>query len=258
MINLKSENEIKIMREGGLILAEVISTVLENAKPGVTEIELEKLANDLILEKGAKPAFKRVRGYKFATCLSTNDVVVHGIPTGYKLKAGDVFGVDCGVFYKGFNTDAAWTRSVQTKNKEPGTKNQYEIEKFLKTGERALDEAIKVATVGNRIGHISKTIQDTISGNGYSVVRSLIGHGVGRALHEEPEVPGFLDKKLETTPLLKEGMTLAIEVIYNMGKSEVKYSQNDNWTIRTADGSMSGLFEKTIAVTKGDPVALTK
>ncbi|MCL5970651.1 MAG: type I methionyl aminopeptidase, partial [Patescibacteria group bacterium] len=246
MINLKSENEIKIMKDGGSILHEVISAVLEHAKPGVTELELEKLANNLILKRGAEPAFKRVKGYNYATCLSTNDVVVHGIPTNYKLRPGDVFGVDCGVYYKGFNTDSAWT--IRIKNQESRIKND-KADKFLETGEMALNEAIKAAVAGNRIGHISKTIQGIIEGDGYSVVRSLIGHGVGRALHEDPEVPGFLDTKIEKTPLLKIGMTLAIEVIYNMGGSQVRYSEGDEWTIRTSDGSMSGLFERTVAIT---------
>lgn len=257
MINIKTQEEIKLMGEGGKILAGVINKVLSYIKIGISEIELDKLAEDLILEKGAKPAFRMVKNYNHTLCISTNDAVVHGVPSGYKFKEGDVVGIDCGVYFKGFNTDAAWTLRVQTKNKELRTKNQDKIDKFLKTGKRALEEAIKVAKVGNRVGHISKTIQDIVEGSGYSIVRSLVGHGVGKKLHEEPEVPGFIDSGINETPLLKEDMTIAIEVIYNMGKSDVVYKGNDNWTIRTADGSISGLFESTVVITDDGPIILT-
>src|SRR3990172_7389695 len=206
MIAYKTPEEIEIMGQGGRILSKVLWEVLNHVKPGVTEIELETLADRLISEKGAEAAFKKVRGYKYATCISTNNVVVHGIPTDYKLKEGDVIGIDCGVFYKEFNTDMSETRRVSTINNQQLTSDKYEeIDKFLETGKQALNEAIKVAVVGNRIGHISKTIQDIVEGEGYGVVRSLIGHGVGRQLHEDPEVPGYLDKKIEKTPLLKTG-----------------------------------------------------
>lgn len=258
MIDIKTPEEIKIMREGGEILASVLLQLLKNIKPGVTELEIDKLAETLILKKGAKPGFKEVKGYNNSICVSTNIVIVHGIPTNYKFKAGDVVGVDCGVFYKGFHTDAAETLRVSTINNQQLTNNKKdEIAKFLETGERALSEAIKAAKVGNRVGHISKTIQNIVEEKGYSIVRSLVGHGVGRALHEEPEVPGFLDRKIIKTPILKEGMTIAIEVIYNMGKSDVKYLNEDGWTIATEDGSLSGLFERTIAITKNGPLILT-
>jgi methionyl aminopeptidase len=181
---------------------------------------------------------------------------VHGVPTDYKLKEGDVVGIDCGVFYKGFYTDAAHTVRVQSSKLK--VKSSDEVDKFLKTGEKAMWEGIKAAKVGNRVGDISKAIQDIVERQGYSIVRSLIGHGVGRQLHEDPEVPGFLDGPIIKTPLLKLGMTIAIEVIYNMGKSEVVYSNGDGWTIKTKDGSLSGLFERTIAITKGEPLVLTR
>lgn len=258
MIHLKTKAEIEIMRQGGKILAEVLREVLSHARPGVSELELDQLAEKLILEKGGEPGFKKVEGYKHTICISTNDVVVHGIPTGYKLKEGDVVGIDCGVFYKGFHTDAAETLRVSSQKSKLKTQNKKdEIDRFLETGKRALNEAIKIAKAGNRVGHISKTIQNIVEEEGYSIVRSLVGHGVGRTLHEEPEVPGFLDRKIIKTPILKEGMTIAIEVIYNMGKSEVKYLNEDGWTISTEDGSISGLFERTIAITKEGPVILT-
>lgn len=257
MIDLKTKEEIGIMRLGGRILAEVLREVLSHMRVGVSELELDQLAEKLILEKGGEPGFKKVERYKHAICISTNDVVVHGIPTDYKLKEGDVVGVDCGVYYKGFHTDMAET--VQIKNEKLKMKNDNEkIKKFLDTGKRALWAGIEQAKIGNRIGHISKTIQKVVEEQGYSAVRSLIGHGVGRELHEEPEVPGFLDGSISKTPLLEEGMTIAIEVIYNMGKSDVKYLGSDGWTIKTKDGSLSGLFERTIAITNNGPLILTK
>lgn len=250
MIHIKNSSEIKIMEEGGKILAEVLYETLKHARPGVSEQKLDELADKLILKRGAFPAFKKVDGYKNATCVSTNSVVVHGVPTEYPLKDGDVFGLDCGVFYRGFNTDMSETVII-------GSSKDEGVHKLLKTGQTALNLAIKQAVVGNRIGNISKAIQDTIEGEGYSVVRSLIGHGVGKSLHEDPEVPGFLDRKIEETPLLKAGMTIAIEVIYNMGGPEVEYDTSDNWTIRTQDESISGLFERTVAILERGPKILT-
>lgn len=254
MIPIKTLADIKKMQRGGKILAEVIYYVLENARPGVSELELEKLAEELIIKKGGYPGFKKVQGYKFATCISTNDVIVHGIPGNYRLKEGDVFGVDCGVYLDGFFTDMSETIRVQSSKLKV---ESDEVDKFLETGKRALNEAIKQAKVGNRIGHISKTIQDIVEGSGYSMVRELIGHGVGKQLHEEPEVPGYLIRKIEDTPLLREGMTIAIEVIYNMGSKDIKYDK-DGWTIKTKDGSLSGLFERTVAIANDGPVILTQ
>ncbi len=252
MIDIKTKEEIEIMKHGGKILADVLWEVLDNVKPGVSEKDVDALADRLILEKGGEIAFKRVKGYNHATCISTNNVVVHGIPGNYKFKEGDIVGIDCGVFYKGFNTDMSHSIIV-------GGKKDPSVVKFLATGEKALNEAIKQAVIGNRIGHISKTIQDIVEKDGgYGVVRTLIGHGVGKELHEEPEVPGYLNKKIEKTPALREGMTIAIEVIYNMGSYEVSYLNDDNWTISSSDGSLSGLFERTVAITKDGPLILTK
>lgn len=250
MIHIKSPEEIKIMQHGGHILATVLGEVMDAIKPGVTELDLDRLAERRIREMGGEPGFMKVDGYKHTTCMSTNDVVVHGIPTDYALKEGDVVGVDCGVFYKGFHTDMSDSRIVEGKADK-------EVSKFLAIGKTALDEAIAQAVIGNHIGHISKTIQDIVEKqNGYSIVRSLIGHGVGRELHEEPEVPGYLHGKLEKTPKLREGMTIAVEVIYNMGTPEVMLDR-DHWTIRTADGKIAGLYERTIAITKDGPLMLT-
>lgn len=254
MIIVKTKEEIEKMRIGGKILADVVFEVLNRAKPGITELALEKFAEELIIKKGGFPGFKKVKGYKFATCISTNDVIVHGIPGNYFLKEGDIFGLDCGVYYEGFFTDMSET--IRVKSEKLKVKSD-EINEFLEIGKFALNEAIKKAKIGNRVGHISKTIQDIVEDKGYSVVRDLIGHGVGRKLHEEPGIPGYLVGKIGNTSLLKEGMTIAIEVIYNMGKSGIRYS-DDQWTIRTQDKSLSGLFERTVAITKKGPVILTR
>ena len=264
MINIKNDKQIEDMRHGGKILAEVLLEVLKHAKPGVSELELDKLAEELIIKKGGEPGFKRVDGYNHTICISINSVVVHGIPTNYKIKEGDVVGIDCGVLYNGLNTDMAETIYVKSQKSKVLVKGQSssgrkssEIDKFLETGKRALDEGIRQARVGNRVGHISKAIQSIVEGEGYSVVESLVGHGVGEDLHEDPEVPGFLSGDINGTPLLKENMTIAVEVIYNMGGKDVVYRGDDNWTISTADNSISGLFERTIVITKRGPVFLT-
>ncbi len=250
MIKIKNNKEIEEIKQGGKILSDVMRELVSYAKPGVTEIELDRLAERLIIEKGGKSGFKMVEGYDYTLCVSTNDQVVHGIPTNYILKSGDLVGLDCGVFYKGFFTDMSDTILIGKKDKE--------IDKFLNTGRKALDMAIKQAKIGNRIWHISKTIQETVEGNGYSVVKSLVGHGVGRDLHEDPEIPGYVLDDLKNTPLLKSGMVLAIEVIYNMGKADVVGEMGDNWTIKTKDKSLSATFEKTITVGKESGVVITK
>ena len=253
MIHYKTPEQIKIMQHGGHILAEVLYHIMDSLKPGMTELEVDQMAEKMIRERGGEPGFQKVPGYNHTICVSTNDVVVHGIPGDYQFKEGDVVGVDCGVFYKGFHTDMSETRIVKGSN----FKIASDVGEFVRIGKYALDEAIKVAIVGNRIGHISKTIQEIVEGKGYGIVRSLIGHGVGRELHEEPEVPGYLARPLAKTPLLKEGMTIAVEVIYNMGGREVVLD-SDGWTIRTEDGKLAGLYERTIAITKNGPLMLTQ
>jgi methionyl aminopeptidase len=251
MIHIKTPQEIEIMATGGKMLAETLSAVMDAAKPGISEIALDQLAEKLIREKGGEPGFMKVQGYKHTVCMSTNDVVVHGIPTAYTLMPGDIVGIDCGIFYKGFHTDMSESKII------PGGTEDTAKTLFLETGKRALEVGIKKAISGNRVGDISKTIQSIVEGAGYSIVRGLVGHGVGRNLHEEPEVPGFLSGSIGKTPLLKEGMVIAIEIIYNMGGKDVVYSNKDGWTISTADSSLSGLFERTVAITKSGPRILT-
>ncbi len=267
MIDIKTSEEIKIMKQGGAILADVLRKVMEQVKPGISELEIDTLAEKLIRERGGEPGFKKVDGYHHTICACTNDVVVHGIPSSYTFKDGDVVCIDCGVFYKGYHTDMAETAIVESQKSPPKAyqplaekvKSFGEKEKFLEIGKKALDAGIAQAVLGNRIGHISKAIQDIVEDEGhYSIVRTLIGHGVGKELHEEPEVPGFLDQPIAKTPLLREGMTIAIEVIYNMGGPDVVYAGTDDWTIKTADGSLSAVFERSLAIMKEGPLILTK
>lgn len=261
MIPIKTEEEVKIMQHGGHILADVLFAVLKEAKPGITESELDKMAEKMIRERGGEPGFMKVKGYHHTTCMSTNDVVVHGIPGPKILKEGDVVGIDCGVFYKGFHTDMS--ESIRIVDGKPrfytGEDNGGdEVDKFLSVGKKALNEAIKFALNGNHVGEISKTIQKIVEEEaGYSIVRSLIGHGVGRELHEDPEVPGFIYQDIKTTPKLKIGMTIAVEVIYNIGGPDVVVD-SDGWTIRTKDRRIAGLYERSIAITKDGPLILTK
>ena len=250
--------KIATMRAAGAILGEVLELLLKEVKPGVSEIEIDQLAEKLIRKKGAEPGFKKVPSYKHTICISTNDVVVHGVPTKNVLKEGDVVGIDCGVFLNGYHTDMAETLRVSTQNSKLKTQNYKKIDRFLETGKRALFAGIKEARVGNRVGHISRAIQEIVEGSGYSVVRNLVGHGVGESLHEKPEIPGYLSQKIDLTPALFNGQTLAIEVIYNMGNHEVIYNRDDDWTIVTRDGSLSGLFERTVLITEGGPELLTR
>ena len=251
MIKIKTAEEIKIMQAGGKMLSETLWEVCKQVKPGMTEIEVDAMADRLIKEKGGEAGFKKVEGYHHATCISTNEVVVHGIPSPYVLKEGDIIGIDCGVFYEGFHTDMSETVRV-------GSSKQDAMDKFLKVGKQALEAGINQAKLGNRVGDISKAIQDIVEvQNGYSVVRSLVGHGVGEELHEDPEIPGYLHGKIEKTPELKEGMVIAVEVIYNMGGPDLAFANNDGWTLQSKDGSLAGLFERTLAITKDGPLLIT-
>jgi len=247
MIAIRTPEELVLMREGGKKLGVILQDLLEFSKTGVTLLDIDAHADKRIGESGGTASFKTVRGYKWATCLCVNDVVVHGIPTNYKLKDGDIFTIDVGMLYKGFHTDTAWTKIIG------GGTNE-----FLRVGEEALWKAIEQAILGNHIGHISKALEDTIVGAGFNIVKSLVGHGVGKALHEEPQIPGFLRGKIEDTPALQEGMTIAIEAIYAMGSGEVNYDHPDGWTVATRDHSRAAVFEHTLAIGAARPVVLTK
>lgn len=236
MIPLKSIKEIKIMSEGGKRLARVMKEVLGKIKPGLNLKEIDFWVDELIKKQGGKPSFKMVKGYRWATCLNFNQGVVHGIPTDYELKKEDLLSLDMGFFYQGFHTDMARTIRVDGKKVD-----------FLKAGEKALTEAVKAAKPGNRVGHLSLAIEKEIKKNGLTPIQALVGHGVGRKLHEAPQIPCFLKGRAEETEELKPGMTLAIEVIYTKGGPDVTV-KSDGWTIETADGQLAALFEDTVAV----------
>jgi len=263
----KTKKKIETMKRAGLILGQVMDEIVDFVKEGVTELDVDKLVERRILELGGEPGFKKVDGYKHTICASTNDVVVHGIPKNRRLVNGDIFGFDCGVYLEGYHTDMAETvrigppeSSLAQKggNHELEIMKHDEIDKFLEVGKKTLFKAISEAKPGNRIGHISKAMQEGIEGNGYSIVRSLVGHGVGKELHEEPEIPGYLDGKIDNTPEIYTGMTLAIEAIYNMGEAGVVFEGTDDWTIVSEDQSVAGLFERTIYVSENGPKLITK
>jgi len=227
--------------------------LLSAAKAGETLERLDKLADKLILDSGGKPSFKMVKGYTWSICTCVNDIVVHGIPNDYILKDGDLLGIDCGIYLDGFHTDHAWTKIIG----EGQNEDLSEKKKFLEVGKNALKNAMIQVQPGNYIYDISKAIQDTIEAGGYSVVRSLVGHGVGRSLHEAPEVPGFVAGKRESYPKIIPGMVLAIEIIYNLGSPDIAYKEDDGWTISTKDGKISGLFEVTVGVSSHGGIVLT-
>jgi methionyl aminopeptidase len=247
-IPLKTDKEIAIMRVGGQKLAKIMTRLLKEVKPGVALISIDQLADRLIVEEGGQASFKMVRDYRWATCINLNSGVVHGIPDGTIIKAGDLVSIDIGIYYRGFNTDMSWSKSAD----EPVTTTG----KFLRAGEETLKLAIDQLKPGHHVSDISKVIQTNLNRFGYSPVKELTGHGVGRKLHEEPMIPGFAPKNIGPTPLLVPGMVLAIEIIYAMGSPQV-FLEEDGWTIGTADGSLSGLFEKTVAITETGPYVLT-
>jgi methionyl aminopeptidase len=242
-----NSKEIKIMAKAGEIAARAMEEVAKKIKVGETTSYLDKVAENTIKRFGAESSFKKVAGYKHTTCMTPNDVVVHGIPGGYVLAEGDILGVDLGVFYRGFHADTSWTFPVGNIDKEK--------EMFLSVGQKTLLKALEQVKIGNKIGDLSHVIQTNIEGAGYSVVRELVGHGIGTELHEEPPIPGR--GKKGTGPLIREGMALAVEVIYNFGKPAVVFLP-DGWSIATRDGSLSGLFEHTVVATKNGPYVLTR
>ncbi len=247
MIILKSEDEIKRMTDACRIVVEVLEGIKKIIAPGIMTKELDEFAESFILSKQASPAFKGYRGFPASLCTSINEQVVHGIPSSTKLKDGDVISLDIGVYYKGFYGDAAITLPVG--------RTKYPAKKLLSATEKALYRGIEKAVVGNRLSDISFAIQNYVEGNGFSVVRNFVGHGIGRELHEEPQLPNF--GRQGKGPNLMEGMTLAIEPMVNAGSWEVVIL-NDGWTAVTKDKSLSAHFEHTVAVTKDEPIILTK
>ena len=250
MINLKTDREISIMKEGGKKLRAVVGDLLPLIRAGVSTKEIDDKAEQLIKKQGGESSFKTVSGYKFSTCLPINEQIVHTKPSKRVLKDGDVLTLDIGMLYKGLHTDYAVTKVIG------GSSKDEKINKFLKTGEETLYLAIKKAVIGNRLGSISEVIEREIVGNGYFIIKELTGHGIGKKLHEDPYVFGYVDKPINKTPLINKGLVIAIEVIYAMGTDIMVY-EKDNWSIITKDRSVSACFEHTIAVTDNGPIILT-
>jgi methionyl aminopeptidase len=248
----KSPEELEIMAEGGAKLRAIRNDLIAMAAPGVSLLQIEQRAMDGIRASGGSPSFTTVEDYKWATCLCVNEQVVHGIPSPYVLQNMDILTVDVGILYKGFHTDTADSCVVGGEDKAPEP-----IQRFLDVGRQTLKDAIAVAVAGNRIGHISAVIDKKLRGAGYFALKALTGHAVGHTLHEEPMIPGYIDRKLERTALIVPGMTLAIEIIYSMGSHDIKYAGNDGWTLSTRDGSLSAVFEHTVAVYEDKTIVLT-
>jgi methionyl aminopeptidase len=246
-IVVKSHDEILIMQEANQIVAEALVLLKKNVSPGITTWELDRIAEDFCKLKNATPAFKGYRGFPGSLCVSINEEVVHGIPSRKrKLKKGDILSIDFGVCYKGYYGDSAVTLAVD----KIGPLEQ----RLLKVTEESLDCAIAQVVVGNRIADISSAVQNIVEQNGFSVVRQFVGHGIGKSLHEGPEIPNF--HQGEQSPRLLPGMVLAIEPMVNIGTHRVKVLR-DGWTVVTADGKPSAHFEHSVAVTEQGPLVLS-
>jgi len=244
MVTIKTPKEVELMLEGGRIARKAVDEAVRRAKVGMTTMELNNIAEEVIVKSGGIPCFKGFEGFPTATCININSGIVHGLPSDYKMQAGDIVSVDLGVLYKGLNTDVSESFELSSQKER----------KFLETGRRALELAIEACVIGNKIGDISHAIQSTIEGGGYTVSRDLAGHGVGREIHEDPYVEGY--GRAGKGYNLVEGMTLAIEVIYQKGRPDL-HLDRDNWTLSTRDGTLAGLFEKSVAVTRQGALVLT-
>ncbi len=247
MINIKTSEEIKIMVEGGKILANVLSQIEKMVKPGITTIELDRAAEALILKHGARPAFKGYDGFPYSLCASINEEIVHGFPSERILKEGDIVGLDLGVLYKNYNTDMAVTVPVGNIS--------FEAKRLIMVTKKALKRGIKKVRPGNTIGDIGNTIQRYIEDQGLGVVRDLCGHGIGKEVHEDPRIPNFGAR--HKGEVLKEGMVICLEPMVTIGDWHLKKAQ-DGYGYATRDGSLTAHFEHTMAVTKDGVRVLTE
>lgn len=247
MIILKSPEEIRLLRRAGRLVAEAHALVAELIRPGVTTAELDEAVEALIRKAGGIPTFKGYHGYPASICTSVDNEVIHGIPGPRRLEEGQIVSVDIGVTLDGFVGDGAWTYPVGQVTPE--------VRRLLETTEEALYRGIEAARPGNRISDIGHAVQTFVESRGYSVVRDFVGHGVGRQMHEDPQVPNFGPPG--RGPRIKEGMCLAIEPMVNMGRHEVRIL-DDQWTAVTVDGSLSAHFEHTVVVTRDGPEILTR
>jgi methionyl aminopeptidase len=246
MIIRKSEQEIEAMAQAGRVVADTLALLGESVRPGVTTRELDELAEDYIRSQGGEPTFKGYHGFPASICTSPNSMVVHGIPGDYRVEDGDLVSVDVGVTLNGFVADSAYTFAVGDIDED--------AQRLLDVGQAALEAGIARARAGQHIGDISAAVQRATEEAGFSVVKSLVGHGIGRSMHEEPQIPNWGEPG--RGPLLASGMTLAIEPMINAGGPDVVVAA-DRWSISTADGSLSAHFEHTVAVTEAEPRILT-
>ena len=246
-VSIKSEREIELMRQAGKILAKVHEELGKAIVPGISTLEIDRLGEKLIREYDCIPNFLNYHGYPASVCVSVNEEVVHGIPNKNRiLKEGDIVSLDAGLIYKGYHSDAARTHAVG--NVAP------EVLKLMEVTKQSFFEGIKYAYAGNHLHEISNAIDDYVSQFGYGIVYDLTGHGIGRALHESPEIPNF--RQRTRGPKLRPGMTLAIEPMITMGRPDVIWL-DDDWTVCTEDGSMAAHYENTILITDGEPEILT-
>jgi methionyl aminopeptidase len=246
MIYLKTQEEVELIRESSLLVSKTIAEVAKEIRPGITTLALDKLAEEFIRDNGGIPAFLNYNGFPNSLCISVNSQVVHGIPNQNELKDGDICSVDCGVLKNGFYGDSAYTFAIGEVEKK--------ILRLMQVTKECLQKGIEAAIGGARIGDVSNTIQLHAESNDYSVVRELVGHGVGRKLHEKPEVPNY--GKRGQGIILKEGLVIAIEPMINMGVKNVVH-ERDGWTVRTADNLPSAHFEHTVAIRKGQADVLS-
>ncbi len=241
MMLYKTNDQVEMMRQSALLVSKTLTEVAQMLKPGITTLSIDKLIGQFIRDHQAIPSFLHYKGYPFNSCISVNDVVVHGFPGPNELIEGDIISVDTGVIFNGWHGDHAYTFAIG----DPGE----ETMKLINVTKESLYKGIEKAVVGNRIGDIAFAIQEhTERKNGYGVVRELVGHGLGRSLHEDPQVPNY--GKRGSGPKLKDGLVLAIEPMINMGKRDV-YTEEDGWTVRTKDGKPSVHFEHDVCVRKG-------
>ena len=246
MIAIKNERDLVLMRRACKITAAARALAGEMVRPGMTTKQIDKAVYDYIVSQGAKPSFLNYHGFPASTCISVNDCVIHGIPGGYVLKEGDIVSVDVGAYYQGHHGDCAATFACGAISAE--------AQKLIDVTKQSFFEGIRFATQGHRVSDISHAIQTYVESNGYSVVRSFVGHGVGAQLHEEPEVPNF--GAPGRGPRLIRGMTLAIEPMVNAGSYDVRVLK-DGWTTVTSDGKLSAHYENTVLITDGEPEILT-
>lgn len=246
-MNLKRDSELELMADAAVINREALEAVERVIAPGVSTAELNAVAEDAILTRGGKPAFKGYRGFPATLCTSVNEVVVHGFPGDRRLLEGDIVSVDIGTFYRGYAADMANTYPVGTIS--------VEAQRLLDATERSLTAGIEAALVGNRLGDVSAAIQGVVEAEGFWVVREFVGHGIGREFHEGPEVPNY--GRAGTGPLLRPGLVLAIEPMVALRRARVVIA-DDGWTASTEDGSLAAHFEHTVAITNDGPRVLTR